>query len=80
MVYNENSEHNNSILSFPDHDSSQSQDYEELVDDEDQLKLDAEMLVNDSIQNAQEKYQEVQVKFYHYIHYSINFVDVKNEC
>jgi hypothetical protein len=46
-------------LSFPEHDTSPSQESEELIDNDNQLKLNAQILVNDSIENAQEKYQKV---------------------
>ncbi|CAF3532869.1 unnamed protein product [Rotaria sordida] len=59
ILHNENNEQNHSILSFPDHDSSPSQVSEQLIDNNNQLKLDAQILVDDSIQNAQEKYQRI---------------------
>ncbi|CAF4556609.1 unnamed protein product [Rotaria sp. Silwood1] len=59
ILHNENNEQNPSILSFPDHDSSPSQESEQLNDNDNQLKLDAQIFVDDSIQNAQEKYQRV---------------------
>lgn len=54
-----NNEQNQSVLSFPEHDTPQS---EKLIDDDTQLKLNAQILVDDSIQNAQEKYQKVQIR------------------
>jgi hypothetical protein len=56
---NETSEQNQSILSFPEHDTPPSQVSDELIDDHHHLKLNAQILVDDSIQNAQEKYQKV---------------------
>jgi hypothetical protein len=56
-------EQNHSVLSFPEHDTPLSQKSEKLIDDDTQLKLNALVLVDDSIQNAQEKYQKVQIKF-----------------
>ena len=53
-----NNEQNQSILSFPEHDTPLSQKSERLVDDDTQLKLNAQILVNDSIENAQKKYQK----------------------
>jgi hypothetical protein len=54
-----NNEQNQSVLSFPEHDTPQS---EKLIDDDTQLKLNAQIFVDDSIQNAQEKYQKVQIR------------------
>lgn len=61
-------EQNHSILSFPEHDTSQSQQSEGLIDNDHQLKQNAQIIVDDSIQKAQE------VKTYHqiYSNYSIN--------
>jgi hypothetical protein len=65
MFYNETNEQNQSILSFPEHETSPSpsEQSQELVDDDSQLKLSAHILVDDSIQDAQEKYQRVTLKF-----------------
>ncbi|CAF0755959.1 unnamed protein product [Adineta steineri] len=52
-------EQNESIISFPDHDTSPSQRSVEIINDDSQLRLDAQILVNDSIQTAQEKYQRI---------------------
>lgn len=60
MFNKETSEQNQSILSFPDHDISLSQQSEQLINDNSQFKLDIQILVDDSIQIAQEKYQRVQ--------------------
>jgi hypothetical protein len=57
----ESNEQNQSILSFPDHDTPLSQQSEELINDDSQLRLDAHILVDGSIQNAQEKYQRVEI-------------------
>jgi hypothetical protein len=57
----ESNEQNQSILSFPDHDTPLSQQSKELINDDSQLRLDAQILVDDSIQNAQEKYQRVEI-------------------
>ena len=55
-----NNDPNQSIFSFPDHDTPLSQQSEEVIDDDgSQLKLDAQNLVDDLIQNAQDKYQRV---------------------
>jgi len=59
ITNNGSNEQNQSILSFPEHDTSPSQKSEELIDNDNQLKLNAQLFVDDSIQNAQEKYQEV---------------------
>ncbi|UJR37763.1 hypothetical protein I4U23_030456 [Adineta vaga] len=56
---NETNEQNLSIFSFPDHDTPLTQQSDDLINDEGQLILDAQVLVNDSIQNAQEKYQNI---------------------
>jgi len=61
IVNQESNEQNQSILSFPDHDTPLSQQSEELINDDSQLRLDAQILVDDSIQNAQEKYQRVEI-------------------
>lgn len=53
-------EQNHSVLSFPEHDISPSQESEKLIHDDSQLKQKAEIIVNDSIQTAREKYQKVQ--------------------
>ena len=66
---NEMNDQNQSILSFPDHDTPLSQQSEELINDDTQLRLDAQILVNDSIENAQEKYQRVDIHLM--IHFSI---------
>jgi len=50
----ETNEQNHSVLSFPEHDTSPSRESEELIDDDSQLKLNAQILVDDSIENAQE--------------------------
>ncbi|CAF1584565.1 unnamed protein product [Adineta ricciae] len=55
---NETYEQNQSIFSFPDHDTPLSQQSQDIINDDSQLRLDAEEFVNDSIQNAQEKYQK----------------------
>ncbi len=52
-------EQNHSILSFSEHDTSQSHASEKLINDDRRLELNAQILVDDSIQNAQEKYQKV---------------------
>jgi hypothetical protein len=52
-------EQNQSILSFPDHETPSSEESEEVIDDDNQLKLSAQTLVDDLIQDAQEKYQRV---------------------
>ncbi|CAF2968628.1 unnamed protein product [Rotaria sp. Silwood2] len=59
ISHNENNEQNPSILSFPDHDSSPSQESEQFIDNDNQLKVDAQIFVDESIQNAQEKYQRI---------------------
>lgn len=53
-------EQNHSVLSFPEHDISPSQESMKLTHDDSQLKEKAETIVHDSIQTAQEKYQKVQ--------------------
>ena len=52
-------EQNQSILSFPDHETPSSEESEEVIDDDNQLKLSAQTLVDDLIQDAQDKYQRV---------------------
>jgi hypothetical protein len=61
LVDNETNEQNQSILSFPEHDTPLTQQSDEFIedDDDDQLKFDAQILVDDVIENAQEKYQGV---------------------
>ena len=55
-------EQNHSILSFPEHDTPLSQQSEKLVDDDSQLISNAQILVDDSIQDAQEKYRKVLIR------------------
>ncbi|CAF1584826.1 unnamed protein product [Adineta ricciae] len=55
---NETYEQNQSIFSFPDHDTPLSQQSQDIINDDSQLRLDAEVFVNDSIHNAQEKYRK----------------------
>jgi hypothetical protein len=74
-----NDAQNQSILSFPDHDTPLSQQSEELINDDSQLRLDAQTLVDDSIQNAQEKYQRVENYARHYHDYLFYFLDLTNE-
>ena len=50
---------NPSILSFPDHDTPVSQQSEQLVDDDQQLRLDAQVFVDEVIRVALEQYQQV---------------------
>ena len=52
-------EQNHSILSFPEHDTSPSQISEKFIDHDVELKQKAQIIVDDSIQTAQEKYQKV---------------------
>jgi hypothetical protein len=52
-------EYNPSIFSFHEHDTPLSQRLDHIVDDESQLKSDAQMLVEDLMRDAREKYQRV---------------------
>ena len=52
-------EQNQSVLSFPDHTLSPSQQSDESINSHNRLELEAQILVDDSIQNAREQYQRV---------------------
>ncbi|CAF4483503.1 unnamed protein product [Rotaria socialis] len=58
-LHKDTSEQNHSVLSFSDHESSSSEKSEAILDNYNLLTSNAQMLVDDSIQNAQEKYKKL---------------------
>ena len=73
MLHKKDNEQNQSILSFPEHNSSPSQISEESISNQNQLKLNAQMFVDDSVHDAQNKYQSVLMRYSFLVHYSIIF-------